>query len=52
MEYFLEIAFSGFWNFIGSLILLNTFLYFVVNGIVRTVLAIASIFNKNIKFKD
>ena len=31
----LEIAFSGFWNFIGMAILLNGLAYFLVNGILR-----------------
>jgi hypothetical protein len=33
----LEIAFSGFWQFIGMSILLNGLAYFLVNGILRLV---------------
>lgn len=32
---FFEFACSGFWTFIGVLILSSTFLYFGVNGILR-----------------
>lgn len=35
MKQILEIAFSGFWQFIGMGILLNGLFYFVVNGIIK-----------------
>jgi hypothetical protein len=35
MNKILEIAFSGFWCFIGMLILLNGVAYYTVNGIVK-----------------
>lgn len=35
MEKIIEIAFSGFWCFIGMCILLNGLAFFLVNGIVR-----------------
>lgn len=31
----LEIAFSGFWSFVGMIILLNGAAYFIVNMIIR-----------------
>ena len=35
MKQILDIAFSGFWQFIGMAILLNGLAYFTVNGITR-----------------
>jgi hypothetical protein len=30
-----EIAFSGFWEFIGMFILIYTFIFFIINGLVK-----------------
>ncbi len=35
MKQIIEIAFSGFWQFVGMMILLNGAAYFLVNGFVR-----------------
>lgn len=35
MEKILEIAFIGFWQFVGMVILLNTVAYFIVNGLLK-----------------
>ncbi|TXK52379.1 hypothetical protein FVR03_01295 [Pontibacter qinzhouensis] len=35
IEKIIDIAFSGFWNFIGMTVLLNGFAYFVVNALLR-----------------
>ena len=35
IERILDIAFSGFWPFIGMTILLNGVAYFIINGILK-----------------
>jgi len=35
MKEILNIAFSGFWQFVGMTILLNGAAYFIVNGLLR-----------------